>query len=237
MIHYHGVPNSTKLNSWEVFRNRHVLVPWNLKNYVNLLADSSSTFILDNSAFTYWRSGKEIDDWSGYYEWVTQWFRHPNFRFCFIPDVIAGDEQENDKLLDEWPSELKGHGVPVWHMHESLERLELLCKDFNYVAIGSSGDYATVGGYGWWERMNEAIDFVTDDNGFPLAKLHGLRMLNWRVFSKLPLSSADSCNVGINSGPKARKMKIPVDVMGEIMCRSIEQHNNCGTWEKTLEAV
>jgi len=56
-----------------------------------------------------------------------------------------GTEQDNDVLVDQWPKDLVGIGVPVWHLHESLKRLRRLCESFSRVALGSSGDFATVG--------------------------------------------------------------------------------------------
>lgn len=48
--------------------------------------------------------------------------------------------------------------------------------------------------------MAEAMNAVCDKNGNPICKLHGLRMLNPEVFSRLPLSSADSTNIAQNIG-------------------------------------
>ncbi len=41
-----------------------------------------------------------------------------------IPDVIGSTEKENDDLLAEWPHGERG--VPVWHLNESIGRLERL---------------------------------------------------------------------------------------------------------------
>jgi hypothetical protein len=116
-----------------------------------------------------------------------------------IPDVIDGDELENDALLAEWPLP-KWFGAPVWHMHESLDRLERLAASFPRVCIGSSGEFATVGTAAWWGQMARAMRVVCDDEGRPLCRLHGLRMLNPEVFTRLPLSSADSTNIARNIG-------------------------------------
>jgi len=48
--------------------------------------------------------------------------------------------------------------------------------------------------------MARAMRVICDDEGRPLCKLHGLRMLNPEVFTRLPLSSADSTNIGRNVG-------------------------------------
>lgn len=44
------------------------------------------------------------------------------------------------------------------------------------------------------------MNAVCDKNGNPICKLHGLRMLNPDVFSRLPFSSADSTNIAQNVG-------------------------------------
>ena len=56
-----------------------------------------------------------------------------------------------------WP--LPRHlGVPVWHMHESAERLRRLGEAWQRIAIGSSGRYSTPGTAGWWQRMGQAME-------------------------------------------------------------------------------
>lgn len=116
-----------------------------------------------------------------------------------IPNVIDGDEKANDALLEEWPLP-RWFGAPVWHMHESLERLERLASGWPRVCIGSSGDFSQPGSAAWWVQMGKAMRVVCDDDGRPMCKLHGLRMLDPAIFGHLPLSSADSTNIGRNIG-------------------------------------
>jgi hypothetical protein len=85
-------------------------------------------------------------------------------------------------------------------MHESLGRLERLASSYPRICIGSSGEFATVGTAAWWGQMARALRVLCDDEGRPMCKLHGLRMLNPEIFSRLPLSSADSTNIGQNIG-------------------------------------
>lgn len=82
--------------------------------------------------------------------------------------MIDGDEVANDALLADWPKDLRG--VPVWHLHESLERLQRLQRlavDWQTVAIGSSGQWAHPGTAAWWKRMGSAMDAICDDQGRP----------------------------------------------------------------------
>lgn len=163
---------------------------------VELAYEACQSVTHDNGAFSNWKRGSPTPCWEPYYDWISQWKRHPSFDFALIPDVIDGDENGNDKLISEWPHG-KIIGVPVWHLHESLDRLYRLCNEWPRVAFGSSGEYATIRTPKWWHRMNEAMNRICEE-GQPIARLHGLRMLDQAVFTKFPFASADSTNVARN---------------------------------------
>ncbi len=202
MIHYHGSPLSGPgLGKERFYAGRHALVSYAYKGDLAIVAESCQSFIFDNGAFTAWKQGKPLDIPS-YVAWVTDWYKHPGFDWALVPDVIDGDEDANDRLLADWPTQLPG--VPVWHMHESFERLERLVNTYKTVALGSSGEYSSPNSKVWWVRMAAALDAVCDSSGRPPCKLHGLRMLNPAVFSRMPLSSADSTNATVNAGSKDR---------------------------------
>jgi len=198
VIHYHGTPISPDAAAAQVLTGRHAFVSFGTDRQADVAAEVCQSFALDNGAFGAWRAGAPITDWSPYYAWASTWLAHPACDFAIIPDVIDGDEASNDRLVIQWPHGLSG--VPVWHLHESLERLEGLVNDWPRVALGSSGEWATPGTPAWWDRMGEAMAVACDLDGRPRAKLHGLRMLNPDVFQYLPLASADSVNVGRNVG-------------------------------------
>lgn len=165
---------------------------------VPLLAEVSTSFVLDNGAFSFWKKGAEVD-FTGYAAWIESWYRHPGFDWCLIPDKIDGDEIENDSLLATWdfPSSFS---VPVWHLHESLERLERLVTNYPRIALGSSGEYRTPNSAIWWRRMEEARSILVDSQNCMRVKVHGLRMMNPTIFSHIPFSSVDSTSVAINIG-------------------------------------
>ena len=197
MIHYHGGRHSTWQVAVAIWQRRHALVSFADPKYIAVAAEAAQSFVLDNGAFTAWRQGI-APDWNGYYGFVEEWRRHPGFDWAVIPDVIEGDERENNELLRAWPFPVHA-GVPVWHLHESLERLEVLVGEYPRVAIGSSGEYAQIGTLRWWGRMNEAMERACKD-GRPKCKLHGLRMLRPSVYRHLPLASADSAGVSRGVG-------------------------------------
>lgn len=214
----------------------HLFVSYLAQQQLGLAIDVCQSFAVDNGAFSAWKKGHPIQDWKPFYEWVANLKRYPNFDFAVIPDIIDGDEAANDRLLDEWPLG-KFFGAPVWHMHESLDRFERLCRTWPRVCIGSSGDFAVVGNEKWWNRINQAMEVGTDQQGFPLCKLHGLRMLNPKIFTKLPFASADSTNIGRNIGMdkawKSGAYPLPTkEARARVMRWRIEHFNGAQRWEQ-----
>lgn len=233
MIHYHGLPITPATAAVRAIDSGHAFVSYAHSDQLHLAAEVCQSFAVDNGAFSAWRKGSPVLDWSGYYEWVEKCKRIPSCDFAVIPDVIDGDEAENDALLAEWPLP-KWFGAPVWHMHESFSRLERLASSFARVCIGSSGEFSTVGSAEWWNRIARAMRVVCDDEGYPLAKLHGLRMLNPEIFTRLPFASADSTNIGRNIGIdqawSGSYMPPSKEVRAEVMRSRIESQNAPARW-------
>lgn len=199
MIHYHGGPITPLSVADAVWRGRHAFVSFERPEQLPLAASVAQSFALDNGAFSAWTNGNTLDV-AAYAAWVRAWMQHPGFDWCLIPDVIDGTEADNAALIAQW-RELGvpfSVSVPVWHLHESLERLAYMATAWPRIALGSSGEFATVGTPAWWRRMADVMRTVCDQEGRPKCKLHGLRMLNPAVFQYLPLASADSTNVARN---------------------------------------
>jgi hypothetical protein len=229
MIHYHGLPISPTTAAVKAIEAGHAFVSFLHADQLSTAIEVSQSFAIDNGAFSAWRSGNPIVNWQPFYEWAARCRMLPSCDFSVIPDVIDGNEADNDALLAEWPLP-KWFGAPVWHMHESFSRLERLAADWPRICLGSSGEYSTVGTPIWWRRIDSAMRVVCNSEGSPLVKLHGLRMLNPKVFTQLPLSSADSTNIGRNVGidkkwkgtytPPTKEMRAAV------MRSRIEAHNS-----------
>lgn len=244
MIHYHGGPITPQVAARRVYAGGHAFISIAAPQDLGVALEVCQSFAVDNGAFPAWRSGKPVTNWSRFYEWVAELHRYPSFDFAVIPDVIDGGEEENDALIAEWPwHSLKDKwiGAPVWHMHESLDRLLRLSLEWPRVCIGSSGEFATVGNAAWWMRMHQAMHVVCDRNGNPICKLHGLRMLNTRVFSQLPLSSADSTNIarniGIDSAWKGTYTPPTKEVRAVVMRERIEAFNSTTFYDRAAGLI
>jgi hypothetical protein len=199
VIHYHGLPITPMTAAEVAVRAGHAFVSYAHPGQMGLAVAVSQSFAIDNGAFSAWRAGKPITDWSGYYEFCRDAKRQPACDFAVIPDVIDGTEAENDNLVADFPFP-RWFGAPVWHLHESFSRLERLAERFPRVCFGSSGEFAQIGTPQWWRRMDHAMRVICDDAGQPRCRLHGLRMLDPDVFSRFPFASADSTNIGRNIG-------------------------------------
>jgi len=206
MIHYHGTPiGGSRQDVARFLVGRHALVPFGRQDDMGAVLEFCQSFVLDNGAFTHWKQGKGQIDFDAYFDWCESLAAHPSMDWCLIPDVIDGDEAGNIALINRWVERGgRAEGVPIWHMHESFECLDWLVSQFRVVAIGSSGQWPNPGTDAWWRRMDDAMRVACDSEGRPKAKLHGLRMLDPDIFTKLPLSSADSTNAAVNSGSLSR---------------------------------
>lgn len=243
MIPYVGLPITPATACARAISGGHAFLSHLYADQLAMVLEICQSFAVDNGAFSAWKTGKPITDWQPYYEFVAELHRYPQFDFAVIPDVIDGDEQANDELLAEWPWQARhAHvGAPVWHMHESLQRLERLALNWPRICIGSSGEFATVGDQRWWDRMAKAMDVVCDKHGRPVTKLHGLRMLDPEVFTRLPLASADSTNIarniGIDSAWRGTYTPPTKESRAQVMRDRLEVHQGLTFWDRKSAPV
>jgi len=236
MIPYHGLPITPITAATVAINAGHAFVSHRYSDQLALAVEVCQSFAVDNGAFSAWKSGNPVKDWGSFYEWATMCLKLPNCDFVVAPDKIDGSELENDFLLWDCPLD-KSKIAPVWHMHESMGRLEHLVDSYPRICIGSSGDYATVGNDKWWHRMAQAMEVACDSDGYPKCKIHGLRMLNPSIFSRLPLSSADSTNIGRNVGidkhwSKGNYLPVSKDGRAHVMRHRIEGKQSAKRWDK-----
>lgn len=249
MRHYHGTPiGGTRDEVARFVKGRHFLVPFGRQEDLPVVADRACGMCFDNGAFTAWKQGTPVTDWRDYYAWCVEWCRHPRFDFAIIPDVIDGSEHDNDMLFAEWFKRCKldygwVEGAPVWHLHESLDRLERLANKCRIICLGSSGEFATIGTPEWHSRMAEAMSVVCDEQGRPRCKLHGLRMLAPEIVERYPFASADSTNVAQNKNtlPRFGMYKPPTQSQRAIcIAERIEHATSPAVWvpgEKETQLV
>lgn len=239
MIHYHGLPITPDTAAISAVKGGHAFVSFAHNEQLGLAAEHCQSFACDNGAFSAWKSGKPITDWTPYFEWIDEVSRYPNFDFAVIPDVIDGDENSQIASVAQFTEYFHAPrcfriGAPVWHMHESIDRLKYLAHAWPRICIGSSGEFATVGVSKWWIRIAEAMNAICDSDGFPKCKVHGLRMLDPDVFTRLPFASADSTNIarniGIDSAWRGTYTPPTKNVRAMVMRERIESQQSAMRW-------
>lgn len=188
-MHYHGTPITPRAVI-ESLAGHSFCVSFARPDQVALAHQLGQSVMLDNGAFSVWRRGAEVD-WKAWREWVEPWLDYRT-TWCVLADSIEGDEDDNDRLLREYPVD----GVPVWHLHESLTRLSRLVDQYGRVCFGSSGTYATVRSQAWHRRVSEAFDALADDFG-RVPWVHMLRGMSL-AGTHYPFASVDSTDVARN---------------------------------------
>jgi len=227
MIFYHGsyLGGATHIIT-PFFTGRNFLISMEYPRFSEYVKNQSSGFILDNGAFTLWKKGFGDVDVYKYIDFVKSFDSCDNYDYSFIPDKIDGTEKQNDDYIEKWLN-LYGDfkSVPVWHYHESFDRLRLLLASFDMVALGSSGEYATINSVDWKNRTNKIFEVYRNMNC--LTKLHGLRVLNPKIFTQYEYFSGDSSNLGRNNGSymKRHGLKDRYEAM-VLMAKNLEKYQS-----------
>jgi len=195
MIKYYGTPLTPTSKFVEILKGRNCLIPYPRPQDIYKAIIFCDKVIIDNGAFTLWRKGGHID-WNDFYEWLDHIFEY--IEFFFIPDVIDGSENENNELILDYEKRNIGKGIPIWHVNESLSRLKWLMSKFDYIAFGSAGEYSKLGTEKWNKKMHKAMKVVCNKKGKPKVKIHMLRCLDPKIFTKYPFHSGDSTSLAQN---------------------------------------
>ena len=229
MIKYHGTPITPKEVFTMALIGKNCLIPFFDSRDLNRALEICDKVIIDNSAYSIHRSKRKVN-WNDFYNWIEP-FKN-RIEFFFIPDVIDGTEEENNLLIDDYFKREETKGVPVWHLNESVNRLKYLMSKFDYIAIGSSGEFWKLNTLKWNKKMNEAMKVICNKNGTPKVKIHMLRCLNPDIFLKYPFYSGDSTNLAQNhstynsiEGDKEKGIA-PSNDGWKVVINRIEKHNS-----------
>ena len=221
MIVYHGMPTGLDhLGEAKVFRGRHLMVSYatanasDLERYAGLGAD----IVLDNGAFSEWKRGLPLD-LDGFLAWAERAVELASVTWFVAPDAIDGGEQANDDLLYSVPRHLKPWSVPVWHLHESVDRLKRLCDEYPRVALGSSGEFAHPATESWWRRIAKAWAVVPKTT-----RIHGLRMASPAIVARCPFASVDSTTAGRHANLGAKYEGPLANCRPETRVRAYAEH-------------
>ncbi|CNK50112.1 Uncharacterised protein [Yersinia intermedia] len=237
-IHFHGTPiwgdcgNVCRI----ALTGAGSFVSYVRPDQIRLAFQYSDEVGIDNGAFSAWKRGLKID-WADFYRWLMAYYFHEKLGFFVIPDVVDGGEADNDELIRKLPSIFRDKAAPVWHLHESIDRLIELCSEWPRVCFGSSGQYAVIRTREWRQRMDEAFEAIYCRNKFS-TKIHGLRMLDGRVLGNYPLASADSTNLACNVPKTEQKYPELTRQLRELGCNENQvKAGRCAVLKNSIELV
>jgi len=172
------------------------------------LVGEEGILLVDNGAYSAWRSGVDTMNDEAYLEGFADWANDILDRcpqaIAVLPDVIDGTEAQNAELVAQTMTMIEPErSMPVWHMHESLDYLLYLCESFGHVAIGSSGAYAKVETPAWRERIAAAFAAIdawelAGEGAYVRPRIHMMRAQS--MAHLFPFDSSDSTNVAMNHG-------------------------------------
>ena len=91
MIHYHGLPITPATAAVSAVSGGHAFVSFRHPDQLGVV-ECCQSFAIDNGAFSAWRSGNPVTDWTKFYEWAEMCRKFPHCDFAVIPDVIDGSE-------------------------------------------------------------------------------------------------------------------------------------------------
>lgn len=241
MIKYHGTPvGGSKMDSLKFLNGRHALISFAHPNQGAEVLEFCESFCVDNGAFTIWKTTGGDINIPEYVNFVEMMGKHPAFDFAIIPDKIMGSEQQNDDMIKQWEDTGMTdiyHCTPVFHLGENPDRFLELASRYHKVCFGSTDAWARNGSKEWWKNMADFMDIVTDEDGVLPCKVHGLRMLDTKLFQYLPLHSGDSTNAGVNGHKAMKKPPFPAVHRwqgNERIAQRIEAFQSAPVWDREI---
>jgi|TARA_R100000084_G_scaffold38927_2_gene15702 hypothetical protein len=144
-------------------------------------------FLLDSGAFSFF--GGKVVNWDEYLTDYINFINKYDVKLFFELDLyrLIGIK-ETEKLRARLEKETNKQSIPVFHKMLGIDYYKMLCKNYNYIAIGASGMYDTD-----WTRKDpkkllKMLLFAKKLN----TKVHGLGYTKIPMLDKMPFYSVDS---------------------------------------------
>jgi len=178
------------------------------------LVGEDQMLLVDNGAFTAWKSGVDTMNDEAYLEGFAAWANDILARcpqaVAVLPDVIDGTVEQNAQLVRETMTMFDDCDrlMPIWHLHEPISYLLYLCETFSFVGFGSSGQYASPHSPLWAARIEEAFAAIASweaesDGAYVRPRIHMMRAQSKHHL--YPFDSSDSTNVAVNHGAQRKR--------------------------------
>ena len=97
MIHYHGLPITPATVANYAIQAGHAFVSYAHKDQLGTAVEIAQSFALDNGAFSSWKNGNPVKDWTGFYGiYMNHQIDQKNqliVMFVFVQEVLVNIQQ------------------------------------------------------------------------------------------------------------------------------------------------
>mgnify|MGYP003665787980 FL=1 len=144
-------------------------------------------FLLDSGAFSMFGGLKvDIKDYVEKYIDVINKYNVEHFFELDIYEIIGVKETEDLRKHIEEKTNKKT--IPVWHIYLGVDYYKKLCKEYNYIAIGASGQHDS----GWTRKRPEKLKKLVEYANSKKVRVHGLGYTLQKGLKEIPFYSVDS---------------------------------------------
>lgn len=144
-------------------------------------------FLLDSGAFSMF-SGVSIDI-KKYVDDYIDFINEYNIKWFFELDIYAViGNKETEDIRDYIEAKTNKPTIPVWHIFLGVDYYKMLCKKYNYIAIGASGQHDSKWTRKQPEKLKKLVQYANSKN----VRVHGLGYTNHKGLSEIPFYSVDS---------------------------------------------
>jgi hypothetical protein len=141
---------------------------------------------LDSGAFSAWSQKKEIDI-DAYIDFIKEHKKLISV-YANLDDITDPERTWSNQLIME---QAGLDPIPVYHYGEDIKYLERLLKaKYPYISLGGMVPISTNVLVQWLDRIFG--QYLTDDKGMPLVKVHGFGLTSLRLMLRYPWYSVDS---------------------------------------------
>ena len=175
-----------RLLSFYELTNELFAVDKSFKYIVKMKEQRKVDLFLDSGAFSAWNQGKEIDIYD-YIEFIKE---HHEVIDVYANLDIIGDPLatwDNQMIMEEAGL----HPLPVFHYGEKNNYLlRMLNRGYDYISLGGMVPISNTDLMHWLDRLFN--DYLTDDEGMPIVKVHGFGLTSLKLMLRYPWYSTDS---------------------------------------------
>lgn len=144
-------------------------------------------FLLDSGAFSFF--GGEVVNWSEYVETYINFINKHDIQHFFELDIYALiGVKETENLRKRIEDGTKKKSIPVWHIELGVDYYKMLCEEYDYIAIGASGQHGTA----WTRKTPEKLIALVNYARAKGVKVHGLGYTKIAMLKNIPFYSVDS---------------------------------------------